>query len=81
MLVSGALSLPPKGRRVRRLSLVPRESGALFRQKRAFWSRRVEQMQKHVFAFLVFLVKLQKTYVSCVIKNSFKKGISGFEHH
>ena len=32
MLVSGALSVPPKGRRLQRLPLVPVESGALFRK-------------------------------------------------
>ena len=62
MLVSGALSVPPKGRRVRRLSAVPRESGALFRKNERF-SR--EGSKKRIQCGCIprlFSVKFQKKY-------------------
>ena len=62
MLVSGALSLPPKGRRVRQLPAVPRESGALFRKNERFSREGSKKRTKCVCIPRLFSVKLQKIY-------------------
>ena len=62
MLVSGALSVPPKGRRVRRLSPVPRESGALFRKNERLSREGSKKRTQCGGIPRLFSVKWQKTY-------------------
>ena len=62
MLVSGALSLPPKGRRFQRLPAVPRESGALFRKNERLSREGSKKRTQCGCIPRLFSVKLQKKY-------------------
>ena len=62
MLVSGALSVPPKGRRFQRLPPVLVESGALFRKNERLSREGSKKRTQCGGIPRLFSVKWQKTY-------------------